>query len=109
MSEIPQQDRPVSDWLKLLGSEDQPAQQEAVGALTRLGPAAVPDLIQALTDDDWQVRNEAAVALGAIGPEAKAAVPSLIAVLQSEDKNSAVTAPWPWGKSAGTPKTPFRD
>jgi HEAT repeat protein len=77
---------PVSHWLSLLASDNEPAQQEAVGALSRLGQAAVPELIEALNDDDWQVRNQAAVALGAIGPEAKAAVPALIDVLQDEDK-----------------------
>src|SRR5262249_5198544 len=77
---------PVSYWLSLLGSDEEPAQQEAVGALSRLGQAAVPELIGALNDDDWQVRNQAAVVLGAIGPEAKAAVPALIDVLQDDDK-----------------------
>src|SRR5262249_49934949 len=77
---------PVSHWLSLLAREEEPAQQEAVEALSRLGQAAVPELIKALKDDDWQVRNQAAVALGAIGPQAKAAVPALIDVLQEEDK-----------------------
>jgi NADH dehydrogenase len=78
--------RSVSDWLRLLASEKEAAQQEAVGALSRLGQAAVPELIQALNDDEWQVRNQAAVVLGAIGPEAKAAVPALMDVLQDDDK-----------------------
>ena len=66
--------------------EEEPAQQEAVAALSRLGPRAVPELINALKDDDWQIRNQAAVVLGTIGPEAKAAVPALIDVLGEEDK-----------------------
>jgi NADH dehydrogenase len=78
--------QPVSYWLRLLAREEEPAQQEAVGALSRLGQAAVPELIKALKDDDWQVRNQAAVVLGAIGPESKAAVPALIDVLREEDK-----------------------
>src|SRR5262245_27068730 len=86
MSEIQHQGHPLTYWLKLLGSEEEPAQQEAVEALSRLGQTAVAELIKALKDDDWQVRNQAAVALGAIGPEAKAAVPALIDVLQEEDK-----------------------
>jgi NADH dehydrogenase len=77
---------PMNDWLSLLAREDEPAQQEAVEALSRLGQSAVPELIKALKDDNWQVRNQAAVALGAIGPEAKAAVPALIDVLQDEDR-----------------------
>jgi NADH dehydrogenase len=78
--------RPVSYWLSLLASDEEPAQQDAVGALNRLGQAAVPELIQALNDDDWQVRHQAALVLGAIGPEAKAAVPALIAALDDDDK-----------------------
>jgi hypothetical protein len=77
---------PVSYWLSLLASDDEPAQQEAVGALSRLGQAAVAYLIEALDDDDWLVRIQAAVVLGAMGPEAKAAVPALTDVLQDEDK-----------------------
>jgi hypothetical protein len=86
MSEAQYQDHPVSYWLKLLEGGDEPAQQDAVQALSGMGQAAVPELIKALKDDDWQVRNQAAVALGAIGPEAKAAVPALVEVLQDEDK-----------------------
>src|SRR5215471_2753189 len=86
MSEVQQQGQPVSHWLRLLGSEEEPAQQEAVESLSRLGQAAVPELLKALKDDDWQVRNQAAVVLGAIGPEAKAAVPALMDVLQEDDK-----------------------
>ncbi len=47
----------------------------------RIGPtakAAVPALIEALKDPEWDVRSYAAQALGRIGPEAKAAVPALI-------------------------------
>src|SRR5262245_30705422 len=77
---------PVSYWLKQLGSEQESAQQEAVRSLSGQGQAAVPELIKALNDEDWQVRNQAAVVLGVIGPDAKAAVPPLIEVLQNEDK-----------------------
>jgi hypothetical protein len=86
MSEPVYQGKPVGEWLKLLGSEEEAARQEAVEALRRMGPAVVPDLVRALRDEAWQVRNQAAVALGAIGPEAKDAVPALGEVLQEEDK-----------------------
>jgi NADH dehydrogenase len=84
--DAPVGDRPVSYWLGLLAREEEPAQQEAVAALSRLGPAAVPKLIDGLKDDDWQIRNQAAVVLGTIGPAAKAAVPALVDALQDEDK-----------------------
>ena len=38
---------------------------------------SIPDLIKALSDEDKDVRAEAAVALAIIGPEAKDAVPEL--------------------------------
>src|SRR5262245_7620930 len=103
MSEVQYQGKPLSYWLTSLGSGDQTSPPEAVQALRSLGPTAVPDLIKALEDDDWQVRNQAAVALGVIGPEAKAAVPALITVLQAEDKylrSNGVTALGKLGQEA---------
>jgi HEAT repeat protein len=40
--------------------------------------SAVPALVNALSDEDWQVRWVAAYALGCIGAEAKSAVLALI-------------------------------
>jgi HEAT repeat protein len=48
---------------------------------------AVPDLIDALHDNDEWVRHSAASALGDIGPKARAAVPALIKGLNDPDKN----------------------
>ena len=45
----------------------------------------VPALIQALKDEDWRVRYDAAKTLGQIGPEAKAAVPALAQALKDGD------------------------
>src|SRR5262245_5882225 len=86
MSEPEYQGKPVGYWLQLLGSKEEAARREAVEALSRLGPAVVPDLVRALRDEAGQVRNQAVVALGAMGPEAKAAVPALGDVLREEDK-----------------------
>src|SRR5271163_3545196 len=86
MSEAQAQGKLLRDWLILLGSEEYSVHREGVEALRRMGPAAVPDLIQALKDEDWQVRNQAAVALGMIGPEVKTAVEALVDVLQDQDK-----------------------
>src|SRR5262245_50409380 len=104
-SEIQYQGKPLRDWLKSLGGGEATSDSDAVKALRHLGPAAVPDLIKALEDEDWEVRNQAAVALGVIGPEAKAAVPALIDVLQGEDKylrSHAATALGKVGRQAGT-------
>jgi HEAT repeat protein len=75
---------------------------------------SVPDLVKALKDDDWQVRNQAAMSLGLMGPEAKAAVPSLIDVLQGDDKihpQSCSQSSWAnWsggqGRDPGTDQSP---
>jgi hypothetical protein len=54
-----------------------------LNALARLwGPSP---LIIALEDEDWHVREAAAIVLGHIGPEAKEAVPALIEALQDEE------------------------
>ncbi len=58
--------------------------------LAEIGPAAapaIPALIAALKDEDWDVRSSAARALGNIGPAAASAVPSLIAALKDENRN----------------------
>ena len=46
---------------------------------------AVPDLVQALQDEDTRVPRVAAEALGEIGEGTKDAVPTLIQVLQDEN------------------------
>jgi HEAT repeat protein len=104
MSEAQDQGKPIKEWLKSMESGAEGADREALQVLKRMGPAAVPDLIQALKDQDWQVRNQAAVALGVIGPEAKTAVPALIDALQAEDKylrSHAATALGQIGREAG--------
>jgi HEAT repeat protein len=61
----------------------------AIQALANFGEEAaraVPDLVEALHDDDPLVRAHAIGALGSIGPKAKAAVPSLIGVLRSKER-----------------------
>jgi HEAT repeat protein len=57
----------------------------AAYALTRIGPAAVPPLIEALGKDDAGLRAGAAKALGGMGPAAKDAVPALVAILGNQD------------------------
>jgi HEAT repeat protein len=51
-------------------------------ALVRIGDPAVPALLQILNGPDEDMRVCAADALGRIGPEAKAAVPSLIRIME---------------------------
>lgn len=56
----------------------------ALGAVGEGTKDAVPDLIQALQDQDISVRYYAAYALGKIGEDAKDAVPVLIQALQND-------------------------
>ena len=53
-------------------------------AVTSIGPAAVPALIQLLQDPNPEVRAHAAVALNWIGPGARDAVPALVRALQDD-------------------------
>ncbi|MFL7791955.1 MAG: HEAT repeat domain-containing protein [Anaerolineae bacterium] len=46
----------------------------------------VAEALQALKDEDWQVRVAAAVAIEGIGPRAKLAVPTLIQTLERDEK-----------------------
>jgi HEAT repeat protein len=56
-------------------------------ALTRIGPAAIPPLIQALGADDSALRAGAAKALGGMGPGAKEAIPALMSNLKHGDND----------------------
>jgi HEAT repeat protein len=47
-------------------------------ALTRIGPAAIPALLDALRQEDAGLRGGAARALGPLGAEARAAIPLLV-------------------------------
>ena len=55
-----------------------------VARLSEQGEEGVPELIELMDDQDWEVRREAAFALARIGPPARAAVPVLIAALGDE-------------------------
>lgn len=59
--------------------------EAAADALGRMGPAAVPKLVEALQDPNPQVRTVAARVLARIGPEAVIAVPTLQLLLEDAD------------------------
>jgi tetratricopeptide (TPR) repeat protein len=66
--------------LKVVTPFDRSAVIRTLGLFGPSAAAAVPDLIQALGDEQQQVRAEAAITLGKIGPKAKAAIPVLTAI-----------------------------
>jgi HEAT repeat protein len=61
-----------------------------VWALVRIGPKAVPALLDALKDD--KIRDPAVRALGRLGPDAKAAIPALRKLLVPPEGRAAVMA-----------------
>ncbi len=66
--------------LKVITPFDRSAVIRTLGWFGPSAAVAVPDLIQALSDEQQQVRVEAAITLGKIGPEARAAIPVLAAI-----------------------------
>ena len=78
----------LGEWVALAKGKDSRLEIEAVEALGRIGPEAIPPLTELLRDKEVWVRLKAAIALGMIGPEAKAAVPALTELLK--DKYSQV-------------------
>jgi HEAT repeat protein len=58
----------------------------AAEALSRIGPPAVPMLVEALKSPDGDVRRQACAVLMRMGPDAKEAVPDLVMLLDDEDQ-----------------------
>ena len=56
--------------------------EPVAAALIRIGPTAVPFLVEVLRSDSPRVRAAAAAILGRIGPRAAAAVPALVTALR---------------------------
>ena len=78
----------VKRWAPTLGSSEAEERLAAMLVLGTIGPeskAAIPALINLLSDQDPVLRTTAASALGAIGAEAIEAVPALIEVLKKDD------------------------
>ena len=86
--------RPLSSWIVDLKTAAAPYSRNAAAyAISGMGPAAkaaVPALIEALTDLEATVRFPVCIALLEIGPDAKDAVPALTLAL--DDRNEDVAA-----------------
>ena len=72
----------------------------AAYALEKIGTAAVPDLIQALNDEDPSLRNTAVEMLARLRGEAQAAIPQLVQALSDEDPVISSSAAIALGKIA---------
>jgi len=69
--------------------------------IARIGPAAkaaVPALIEALSDENPRIRNEVLFAIAAIGPEAKEAVPMVAKLLNDPEMDVRYGACYALGK-----------
>jgi HEAT repeat protein len=88
----------VAPLIEKLTDNDFQVRHDAANAIVKIGSPAVPALIEALKNENKQVRWRAASALGAIGTEASAAVPALITTLQDEDEYIRRIAAYALGK-----------
>jgi HEAT repeat protein len=69
--------KPLEKWTE---------QEAAADALGRIGPSAVPQLIEALRSRDSEARLQAAQVLARMGSDAKEAVPDLVRLLEDPDE-----------------------
>lgn len=77
--------RTLGQWKKDLKSESEAERAAAVATLGKLGPEAVPALIDALGDKEALARRNAAKGLEQVGAGAKDAVPALLRALSDGD------------------------
>ena len=64
-----------------------PSEQSlAAEALSRIGPPAVPLLVEALRSSDLETRRQACEVLLRMGPDAKEAVPDLVRLLEDDEE-----------------------
>jgi HEAT repeat protein len=84
--------KPAPHWIEELKQPDPKARKKAVDALGAMGkadPEAIPALIGVVKDDqDATVRDQAVLALLTIGPDAKDAIPALTEA--QDDKDATV-------------------
>lgn len=75
----------ITKWLAALGWQDKLAgrtDNDIIRELIELGPAAVPSLLEMLTDHNWLARSKAAALLGTIGD--RRALKPLVRMMQSD-------------------------
>src|SRR5262245_2484555 len=81
-------EHPLSYWRQKLRDSQHKERRSAAAAFAMMDPAiakeGLAELIEALHDDDAQVRYFAAETLGKIGPDARSALPALLKLVDPE-------------------------
>jgi HEAT repeat protein len=77
--------RPFEEWRRDLQGGTPMVRERAVVALCEFGEPAVPLLVAAIADQDFNVRTLAIFCLGRLGSKAKDAVPALVKTLEDRD------------------------
>jgi len=75
-----------------IADKDPEVQKAAIDLLKSEGTSSIPFLLSALKSNTTDVRTRAAYALGSFGPQAEAAVPALIDMVGSSDRQSRMAA-----------------
>ncbi len=78
--------------LDLLTDEDADIRQRAAETLAEHGPSSIPELLRAMRDTDARVRRAAIKSLGALGVEPDDVMAQLLAMLENEDRWTALQA-----------------
>jgi HEAT repeat protein len=77
--------RSFAEWRQDLQGGTPIVRERAVVAFCELGEPAVPLLVGAIADQDFNVRTLAVFCLGRLGPKAKDAIPALVRTLEDRD------------------------
>jgi HEAT repeat protein len=77
---------------ELLASKDSSIRSLALQALGRIGPSHIQHLTEALKNDDFTIRRQAAGMLGQSGFDARKAIPALVEALKDEDEGVRIWA-----------------
>lgn len=70
--------------IRALGDKDASVREEAAYSLAWIGRRSVSQLVGALQDRRWEVREAAVRALGFMGPDAKAILPRVVEMLEDD-------------------------
>ena len=95
-TEVRYKGKRLSQWIKQLEEQDEKARNEAIEAVSMMGPAAaaaVPSLLPFLRTDRPDLIARTALALRRMGPAAAAAVPTLVEILRDKNVEGAYVIP----------------